>query len=121
MRRAILSLLIFSAVLSAQTVPVTFVSADPVVTVPGTDGGYPEAGPYTLNVNGTLLPSQIYNGVHSGFDGAGYEILSDVNRKNQEFIVATPEPATDVLLGSGLLLAGALRFSRRKKTKTIST
>ena len=56
-----------------------------------------------------------YNAVNLGFDGAGYEILSDVKGKNQEFIVAAPEPSTYLLLGTGLLLAGAFRFSRRKR------
>lgn len=52
---------------------------------------------------------------HSGFDFGGYEILSDTANCSQEFMVATPEPATCLLFGIGLLVAGAARFSRRRK------
>ena len=55
----------------------------------------------------------------SAFNPANYEILSDVNPnttgRSQEFIVATPEPSTYLLFGSGLLIAGVMRFSRRRK------
>jgi hypothetical protein len=216
MKRAVLSLFICGgAILSANTVSVKFVSANPVVTVPG-EGG--DAGPYTLNVNGqsvlgmcmddflnvsnntwtanvtavnssnlsnTILGNQTvsYNGhtltssqtyemeaylfseiiqpnadrgdlqlaawalmdsdtmydvfhdhhsydttaqndlagaydtilnPHSGFNPGNYEILTDtVKYGSQEFIVASPEPSTCLLLGSGLLLAGIMRFRRK--------
>ncbi len=50
---------------------------------------------------------------------AGYDIVSDVNNgngRNQEFIVATPEPESLTLLGAGLLLIG-LGASRKKFAK----
>jgi hypothetical protein len=216
MKKAILSFFIFgAAILSANTVSVKFVSANPVVTVPG-EGG--DAGPYTLSVNGqnvlgmclddflnvsnntwtanvtlanssnlsntilgnqtvsynghTLTSSQTYgmeaylfseivqpnadradlqlaawslmdsdtmydvfhdhhsydttaqndllgayNAIlnpNSGFNPANYEILTDTSKfGSQEFIVASPEPSTYLLLGSGLLLAGIMRFRRK--------
>ncbi len=213
MTKAILSLFIFGSVVFANTVPVSFQSATPVVTVPGLGGD--EAGPYTMNVNGNLVlgmcmddfrgvsgtwtaavtavnspdlsatvlgnqtfneygytvtSSQIYEmeaylfseliqpnadranlqlaawslmdpntlgmvvnnndttaendllgaysaitNAGSGFNPANYQILSDTSGKNQEYIVAAPEPSTCLLLGSGLLLAGAIRFTRRRK------
>ena len=59
---------------------------------------------------------------YSTFDASGYSIISQTGRysnaSKQEFMVASaPEPATFVLLGSGLFAAGAARFLRRRKTQ----
>jgi hypothetical protein len=214
MKKAILVSLLFSSLVCAGTVQMSFVSASPVVVVPGMNGD--EAGPYTMNVNGQLVPAMCmddfrgvsgtwtawvtpvgnsdlshtvlgtnqtfkadgysitgiqvyeieayifseiiqpdadredlqlaawalmdpstmwnvirsknktvendiadaYNAVtdpNSGFNPGSYQILTDVNGKNQEFIVATPEPSVFFLMGTGLVLAGAIRFSRRSK------
>jgi len=58
----------------------------------------------------------------SGWDGSGWTILTDVNNtafSAQEFLiqtpVATPEPGTIMLLGSGIL--GVYGFSRKKRTQ----
>ena len=56
MKKAILfSLLVGCSLASANTVQMSFVSANPVVVVPGMGGD--EAGPYTMNVNGQLVPA----------------------------------------------------------------
>jgi hypothetical protein len=56
---------------------------------------------------------------HAGsFDASHYEIVSQVNpgsRPQQEFIVATPEPATCGLLGAAFLLLGRTRVWSRPK------
>ncbi len=53
---------------------------------------------------------------YSSFEGSGYSIISDVDKGcKQEFIVASPEPATFALFGGGLLAAGAARLLRRRK------
>ena len=207
--------LLFGSLVSANTVQMSFVTAGPVVVVPGMGGD--EAGPYILNVNDELVPamcmddfrgvsgtwtasvtpvgssdlshtvldsnntvnkdgyivtgtqvyemeaylfSQIiqpkadradlqlaawalmdgttmsnvissnnktvendigaaYNAItnpQSGFNPANYEILSDLNGKNQEFMAGIPEPSTFFLMGAGLVLAGGLRFWRRGRT-----
>lgn len=222
MKKAILPLFLFASLLSANTVQVSFESANPVVTVPML--GADEAGPYTMNVNGNsvlgmcmddfrgvngtwtatvtnvsspdLSGTVLGNGNQSysingqtytvsnnvvydmeaylfseliqpsadranlqlaawslmdantlgkvvnasdvtvetdllnaytaatnstpGFNPANYEILTDISGTNQEYIVATPtpEPSTCLLFGTGLLLAGAARFSRRRKPAT---
>ena len=55
----------------------------------------------------------------SSFNASGYEILSQVNpgsNAEQEFIFATPEPASYGLLGGALLLLGMTRiWSQRSK------
>ncbi len=51
------------------------------------------------------------------FNTAGFQIVSDVNGNNQEFMTEStaPEPASLALMGGGLFLAGAGRFFGRKK------
>ena len=53
---------------------------------------------------------------NSGFNPANYEILSDINGNNQEFMTGVPEPSTLFLMGAGLVLAGGIRFWRRGHT-----
>jgi len=219
MKKAILFSLFFGSLACADTVQMSFVSANPIEIVPGTPGY--EAGPYTMKVNGQLVPAMCmddfrgvngtwtawvtpvgssdlshtvlgsnqtrtddgysvtgvqlyemeayifseivqpnadrkhlqlaawalmdpstmsnvikdkntfvqndiagaYDAIHnrnSGFNPGAYEILSDIGGKNQEFIVATPEPSMFFLMGTGLVLAGAIRFSRRRKKATES-
>ncbi len=60
---------------------------------------------------------------YSSFDASGYQILSQVNpgsHPQQEFITATPEPASFALLGAGLLAAGTFRFARRNKSVVVN-
>jgi len=55
---------------------------------------------------------------YSSMNLSGFEIVSDVNQcpgRNQEFIVATPEPASLMLMGAGLLLAGFGAIRRKLK------
>jgi hypothetical protein len=70
--------------------------------------------------NDELAAYNVVTNPQSGFNFGGYEILSDVDGKNQEFLVAAPEPSTYLLLGSGLIIAGALRFSRRRKGASVA-
>ena len=212
--KAILSLFIFGSILSANTVTVSLNSVSNPVTVPYL--GNDLAGPYTMNVNGNLVPAmcmddfrgvsgtwsatltpvnstnlsntvlgnnftasvygyavtggQLYDmeaylfseiikpnadkadlqlaawalldsntlntvvshndstvendlsgaysavtNPNSGFNPGQYEILTDVSGQNQEYIVATPEPSTCLLLGTGLMLAGLARFAKGRR------
>lgn len=61
---------------------------------------------------------------YSTFNASGYEIISEKNAgrdPEQEFIISTnpvaptPEPSTFLLLGTGLMAAGAFRFKSRAK------
>ncbi len=65
---------------------------------------------------------------YSSMNFSGYEILSDCNKgdgpgdgREQEFIICTPEPASFMLLGMGLLLAGVGSARQRRKQLTNST
>ncbi len=53
---------------------------------------------------------------YSKMNFSGFEIVSDtVNGAEQEFLVATPEPGSFMLLGVGLLLAAGIGRQRRKR------
>jgi PEP-CTERM motif-containing protein len=61
---------------------------------------------------------------YSTFNASGYQIISQVNpgrNPQQEFMTATPEPASFALIGAGLLIAGAFRFSRRNKQAEVKS
>lgn len=61
---------------------------------------------------------------YASMNFSGYEILSDVNTgkgREQEFIIATPEPESVTLLGIGLLLAGLGTVRQRRKQLADST
>ncbi len=54
---------------------------------------------------------------YSKMNLSGYEIVSDtVAGHEQEFLVATPEPSSFLLLGAGLLLAGCGAFRRGRRS-----
>ena len=60
----------------------------------------------------------------SSFDASGYEILSQVNHgfnAEQEFIFATPEPASCGLLGGALLLLGLTRVWSKRSKRLVSS
>lgn len=75
-----------------------------------------------LNSNNTAAETDLYDAYEavtnpdSGFNPGNYEILTDLKGQNQEYIVASPEPSTYMLLGSGLLIAGMLGVRRRKQS-----
>ncbi len=74
---------------------------------------------HTPHATGAAIDSIIADVIsHSGsFKTAGYEILSQANpgaNPEQEFIVATPEPSTLMLLGAALSVVGIVRFGRRR-------
>ena len=77
--------------------------ADPSLTFPGASSTF------------LALVAQWESNAANNALTSGYEILTDVNGKEQEFVVLTPEPATLLLFGSGLLGLGA--WGRRKLIK----
>ena len=63
-----------------------------------------------------------YNNNFAGFNFSGYEIISSSGgRKQQEYLIATPEPGSLTLLGAGLLIAGlfAARQHRKRFAKVV--
>ena len=82
---------------------------------------YTDHTPNSAYINSISVQNFLYeaNTNAPSFDASYYSIISDVNGKNQEFMVAdAPEPASFALLGGGLLaVAAAGRFFRRKEVK----
>ncbi len=77
-----------------------------------TDAFYHPTSDATHVANWLLSAQNDYASVNLG----AYEIVSDVDQgkgRNQEFLIATPEPSTLTLLGAGLLLATVGAFRKR--------
>ena len=75
-------------------------------------------GPDTAAMTFVTAAQNNYNSVNL----ANFEIISAVTaHSQQEFLIATPEPASCALFGVAFLLAGALRFSRKRQQTAIVT
>lgn len=79
-------------------------------------GHNPHSTNQTVNSILSNLPADI-----ASFNASGYEILSEANpgsRPEQEFIYATPEPASVGLMGATLLMLGLIRMKFKRRART---